>query len=360
MRSLSRVLRFFVAPCLLAVTMTATGPAFAGDTLTAEHLFRQGLDAMKNNKFKEACEAFSGSNDADASPGTEINLALCNEKQGKLASAWGWYRTAAGHAEQRNQKERADLAHAEAAKLEPKLHKLVVTVKVPVEGMVITRNGAPVPSATLGSDVPVDPGDYTIEVTAKGKRSWKSANIHVAAGPGLERVEVPPLEDAPPEPKAIPVGGPAGPPGADYGASPPPRDGSTQRTIGLITGGVGLVAGVVAVVFEVVAVKEQDKSVSTAADADKIKPVPGSPTFNADRDNKASLGASASDHHKAASSDEAIAIATGIGAVVLVGVGVTLWLTAPSAKASSGGLTRPLVVPFASRDSAGLGLVGRF
>src|SRR3954468_9573036 len=127
MRSLQRVL----GACVLAVSLTTAGLAFGGDTLTAESLFRQGLESMKRNQFKEACDAFAGSNEADPSPGTQINLALCNEKQGKIATAWSWYRTAAGLADQRNQKERADLARAEAVKLEPKLHKIVVTMKVP-------------------------------------------------------------------------------------------------------------------------------------------------------------------------------------------------------------------------------------
>ncbi len=210
---------------------------------------------MKNNKFKEACDAFGGSNEADPSPGTEINLALCNEKQGKFASAWGWYRTAAGLADQRGQKERADLARAEAVKLEPKLHKLVVSVKVPADGLAVTRNGERIPNAMLGTDAPIDPGDYVIEVTAKGKKPWKQT-VHIAAGPTTDRVEVPALEDAPVE--VVPPGpGPGA--GADYVPPPPGRDGKTQRIIGFSVGGAGIAAGVVAIVFEVIAQSEDKK-----------------------------------------------------------------------------------------------------
>ncbi len=355
MRALPRVL----GACALAVTMSATGLVFGGDTSTAEHLFRQGLEAMKHNQFKEACDAFAGSNEADASPGTEINLALCNEKQGKLASAWGWYRTAAGLADERGQKERAELARSEAAKLEPKFHKLVLTVKVPAEGLVVTRNGAPVPNATLGSDVPIDPGDYTIEVSAKGKKSWKLL-VHIPSGPGAKHVEVPALEDAPAEAKPVAPVGPAGPaPGADYAAPPTARDGSTQRLIGYVAGGAGIAAGIVAIIVEVLAVSEAKKKDSNASEAGKITPMPGSPTFTADTANRQSLLDSATSHHSAAKSDELVAVVTGIGAVVLIGVGATLLLTAPSAKAS-GSLSRPLVVPLLGRDNAGLGLVGTF
>jgi hypothetical protein len=328
----------------------------AGDTSTAEHLFRQGLDAMKANKFKEACDAFAGSDEADRSPGTEINLALCSEKQGKLATAWGWYRTAAGTADQRGQKERAELARAEAAKLEPKLHKLNVTVKPPLpEGLTVTRNGQAVPNATLGSDVPIDPGDYTIEVDAKGKKPWKQT-VKIASTPGVDKVEVPQLEDAPVDKPAV-VTPPPG--GGDYQAPAPARDGSTQRTVGYIAGGVGVVAAVVAVVLEVVAVKESDKSDSNVAAAGKINPVAGSPTFDVDTTNKKNLQDAASSQHRAAKRDETGAIICGVGALVLIGTGVTLLLTAPSSKAAAS-LSRPLVVPMLGRDNAGLGVVGTF
>jgi hypothetical protein len=343
MRSLSRIL----GACVLAVTMTTAGLAFGGDTLTAEALFRQGLESMKKNQFKEACEAFGGSNEADPSPGTEINLALCNEKLGKIATAWGWYRTAAGLADQRGQKERADLARAEAAKLEPKLHKLVLTIKVPAEGLVVTRNGQTIPNASLGSGLPIDPGDYKIEANAKGKQPFKQT-IHIADGPGSTPFEIPGLEDAPVEAK------PPGPNGPDYVPPAPGGGGGSQRTIAFVAGGTGIVAGVVAIIVEVVALKEQDKSKSQAEAATKI-----TGTTTNDVDNRKNLQDSATSHHSAAKTDEAIAIVSGIGGVVLIGVGVTLLLTAPSAK-SSGSLSHPLVVPLVGRDNAGLGLVGRF
>lgn len=350
MRSLSWVFGAGV----LAVSMTIAGAASAGDTATAELLFRQGLDAMKANKFKEACDAFAGSNEAERSVGTEINLGLCNEKQGKLATAWGMYRSAAGYADLQGQKERGDLARAEAAKLEPKLHKLNVTVKPPQpEGFKMSRNGQTVPNATLGTDVPLDPGEYTIEVEAKGKKPQKFA-VRIAAGPGTEKLEIPTLEDAP---VAAIVNPPPG--GGDYPPPAPAKDGSTQRLIGYIAGGAGILAAGAAVILEVVAVGESDKSDKNAAEANKINPVAGTPTFEADTTNKKSLSDAASSQHRAAKRDETGAIISGIGAVVLIGGGITLILTAPSSK-SSASVSRPLLFPIVTRDTAGLGLVGTF
>ncbi len=329
-----------------------SGLAFGGDPSTAEHLFQQGLDAMKRNQFKEACEAFNGSNEADASPGTEINLALCNEKQGKFATAWGWYRTAAGLAELRNQKDRAELARAEATKLEPKLHKLVISVKYPAEGLVVTRNGASVPSAVLGTDVPIDPGEYVVEVNAKGKKPWKQT-VRIGAGPGLDRVEVPALEDAPPEAK--PAGGT---PGADY--TPPAgggRDGTTQRNIGFVIGGAGIVAGIVAVALEFLTLREVDKRTTAKNEAEKAEAITPATT-----DSTAAAVAqrkSQDSHNDAAKSDQLGALIAGGGGIVLIGVGITLVLTAPSGPKSAD-LTKPRLFPMIGNGTTGLGLTGSF
>ncbi|MDB4947053.1 MAG: hypothetical protein JWP97_6587 [Labilithrix sp.] len=353
MRLLSRAL----GAGALALTLCTTGLAYAGDTSTAETLFKAGLDAMKKSQYREACEAFGGSNEADPSPGTQINLALCNEKQGKLASAWGWYRTAAGLADQRGQRERAELARGEAAKLEPKLHKLVVAVKPPPpEGLQVTRNGASVPNATLGAEIPVDPGEYTIEVTARNKKPFKRA-VQIASTPGVDRVDVPLLEDLPPEVKP-PAGEGRPTSGADY-VRPESEPDHTRRNVGFILGGAGIVAGAVAVGVELLALNEDDKSKQQKSNADAIKAPPGGTLTNAQRTDQASYQASAVDHHDAAKNDELIAIITGIGAVALIGTGVVLVLTAPSGKKEAA-LTRPVVVPLLGRDTAGIGLVGRF
>jgi hypothetical protein len=355
MRPLSRA----VAVGAFALSMTGSGFAFAGDTSTAEHLFQQGLDAMKKNQFKEACDAFAGSNEADPSPGTEINLALCNEKQTKLASAWGWYRTAAGLADQRGQKDRAELARREAVKLEPQLHKLVITVKSPPEGLAVTRDGAPVPHAVLGTDVPIDPGDYAIEVTAKGKKPWKQT-VHIAAGPGIERLEVPALEDLPVE-VAAPVGAPA----AAAADSRPPaagNDGSTQRTVAFVLGGAGILALLTAggiQLFNLAVTNADYKKLN--GDYDKQC------TVNPDTAECRSLATSVKSKDDARTGNQIGAIVVGAGGIALLATGIVLLATAPSGKATAtatgtgtGTLRAPRVLPIVARDTMGLGLSGAF
>lgn len=352
MRSFSR----FLGGGALAISMSVTSLAAAGDTLTAEALFKKGLDAMKHNQFKEACDAFEGSDEADPSPGTEINLALCNEKQGKIASAWGWYRTAAGLADQRNQKDRADLARKEATTLEPRLHKLTISVKGTTDGLTVTRNGAAVPNALLGTDAPIDPGDYLIEVNAKGKKSWKQT-VHIAAGPGIDRLDVPPLEDAPVTATVVGTG-PTAPAGGDYRPAQVGNDGSTQRTVGFITGGIGILALIGAGGLEIfnLAVTNADyKKIKSDSDQCTIDHPPGSPSASACSGYPGSL--QSKDDARHSNQTAAIVIAASGGALIITGI--VLLATAPSAR-STGELTKPRVYPLLGNGTTGLGLSGAF
>lgn len=340
MRLLSRAF----GTAAIAIALTSSGVAAAGDTSTAEHLFQQGLDAMKKNQFKEACDAFAGSNEADRSVGTEINLGLCNEKQGKLATAWGIYRTAAGFADQKGLKDRAQLARDEAAKIEPKLHRLVISVKFPSEGLVVTRNGERVPAASLGNDVPIDPGEYVIEVNAKGKKAHKQT-VRIAAAPGVDRVEIPALEDAPAD-MVMPPGGDSRPAGSD---------GSTQRTIGFVVGGAGILALVTAggiVIFNLAVTNSQYKDVKKDFDERECSTKPTTapcPTLAKALDSK--------DEARDANTVAAVAVGA-TGAAMLIG-GILLLVTAPSGR-SSASMTKPLILPAVTPTSAGLGLSASF
>lgn len=344
MRLLSRA--FGTAAIAIALTYSGVAAA-AGDQTTAEHLFQQGLDAMKKNQYKEACDAFAGSNEADRSVGTEINLGLCNEKQGKLATAWGWYRTAAGFADQRSQKDRADLARAEAAKIEPKLHKLVISVKFPSDGLVVTRNGTAVPGATLNTDVPIDPGEYVIEVSAKGKKAHKQT-VRIAAAPGVDRVEIPALEDAPAD-MVMPPGGDSRPAGSN--------DGSTQRTIGFVLGGAGILALVTAggiQIFNLAVTNREYKDLEKTINADN-----GDCATSPNGANCLAQKESLKSKDDARDSNQLASIVIGAtGAAMLIG-GIVLLVTAPSGK-STATLTKPLILPAVTPTSAGLGLSASF
>ncbi|HVJ92794.1 MAG TPA: hypothetical protein VM580_23500 [Labilithrix sp.] len=319
-------------------------PAVAyADESAAETLFQEGLAAMKKNDYAVACEAFAQSNKADPSPGTQINLALCYEKQKKWASAWTWYRSAVGLAQQRGQAEREKLADEAAARIRPNIHYIVVSVKEPLTDLSVKRDGIEVTIAIAGKEVPlpVDPGEHTIDVSARGKKPW-SKTIHIAETAATERIDVPKLEDAPVEDKV------AAGPGTEY--RPPiivTNDGSTQRTVGIVVAGAGILAGLAGAGVFVLAHNEADERDQKRAEAAK----------QTDVNEQARLNKGADSNNEAAQNNQLIAMILGGGAVVLVGVGAVLYFTAPkhtekSAKAS--------VLPLVGPSFAGLGLGGTF
>jgi hypothetical protein len=326
----------------LAFTFAASRPAYADNTSLAETLFQEGLAAMKKNDYATACEAFAGSNRADASPGTQINLAICYEKQKRWASAWAWYKAAAGLAEQKGQPERVSLATKEADRVKPLIHYVVVSVKPPPDGLLVRRDGEEVQTTLGGKELPIpfDPGDHQIEVSAPGKKPW-STTLKTPDSPSTERLEVPPLETA--------QG--AGASGGNAPEAPGPvvikSDGGGQRTVGIVVAGAGLLGGLAAVGVYFLGAGEDDKGDQFTAQADGTT----------DPAQKAELTRVAGTRHDAASNDRLIAILSGAGGAILIGVGAFLYFTAPKSAAASG---RPRVLPAVAPGYAGLGVGGSF
>src|SRR5258706_15138092 len=64
------------------------------DPATADALFRQGRQAMEAKNYADACQKFAESQKLDPAAGTAMNLATCEEKLGKLASAWQHWKEA--------------------------------------------------------------------------------------------------------------------------------------------------------------------------------------------------------------------------------------------------------------------------
>lgn len=332
------------AALAFACVALAPGASFAGDASLAETLFQEGLAAMKRDDFPVACEAFAQSNKADPSPGTQINLALCFEKQKKWASAWTWYRSAVGLAQQRGQPEREKLAEDAAARLKAQLHYVVVSIDEPLTDLVVKRDGVEVTVTLAGKAIPlpIDPGQHTIEVSARGKLPWSKV-IEIAGDASTDRIEVPKLEDAPA------FAGPS--PSAGVGLAAPvivTNDGSGQRTAGIIVGGAGVLAGLAAVGVFVLAKGEEDER-------DKQRVAASAASDPTQRD---AMNQSAESHSKAAENNQLISLILAGSGVVLVGVGAVLYFTAPKGAAEPSGKAR--LTPFVGPNVAGLGVGGTF
>ena len=321
-----------LALLLVAAPAAAQPDDVAQKKAAAEAAFRRGKELI-NSDAPAACEAFKQSMQLDAQFGTQYNLALCYEKIGRLASAWGELTELA--AKDPNAARRAD-SEKRAKALEPRLVRLLIVITQRVPGLKVMRDESDV-TAFMGVATPVDPGMSKLTASAPGYKSW-TLDVTLEGEGTTVTVDVPALEKAP-EPPPPPPGG-----GNDVFRTPtqPTVDadpGKGRRRLGLIVGAVGVAGLGAGVVFGLGAQ-------SSFADADVNC---GGDVGDCRGDAEAAQEDIDSAHSKALLSN----IGFGVGVAALVG-GTVLYLTAPKAAEST------MVAPTVGDGGAGVIVRGRF
>jgi len=159
----------------------------------AERLFKEAAQHFDAGRTDAACETFSESLRLAAKLGTLLNLALCHETQGRVATAWNEFLHGAAWAAQNGQKDRQQFAHEHAIALEPKLPRLLLRLPEAPFVTEIEIDGEPLPEPTWSLPHYLDPGAHTVAASAPGKRRASMA-ITVTPGPSLLIVDIPLLE----------------------------------------------------------------------------------------------------------------------------------------------------------------------
>ena len=145
----------------LAVLLSSSpAPAQPRDATAADALFRQGRAAVKRGDYQTACPKFAESFRLDPAAGTALNLAQCEDKIGMFASAAQHYHETLdllAPGDPRIAVAKAGLASAK--KRAPKL-----TVRLPdgaPPGTVVLRDGVELGDVSIGTALPIDPGEHT-------------------------------------------------------------------------------------------------------------------------------------------------------------------------------------------------------
>jgi hypothetical protein len=327
-------------PALLLVCSLALphGIALAQPSATekaeADALFNDGRKLMGQKRYAEACRKLEASQKLDPAGGTLLNLAVCHEAEGKLATAWVEFNDALVQAKSDKKLDRVKLARERIADLEGKLPKITITLDPAVKpGQVeVKRDGQSVSDALFGTAVPVDPGPHTVSASAPGHKAW-TTSIDLGAG-DARTVVVPEL--------AI-VKAPAPPASSSPPPPPPPPRG--RLIAGYVVGGVGLLALGVGTYFGVRTLSKKSQSDDQCPTADTCT----------------DEGVELNDAARQAATVSNIGLGLGI---VGVGVGAFLVLTAPRGHARrvspSGNTSSLRLAPTGGPGGGGLSLSGAF
>ncbi len=246
----SRRRRFSVLVVVALASTLVASPLFESaawaqeerDPKLAQSLFDRARTLMDQGQYAEACPLLEESQRLDPGGGTLLNLAVCLEQAGKLATAHAKFNEALSVAIRESRDDRKKIAEERLAALAPKLSTL--TIEVPVEarlpGIVVWLDGAKLSQVAWGVPTAVDGGSHRIEATAPETKPWVAViDVSPEGHKVTVRVEAPrPLFEAVPDE-------------ADRGLKPLPppppvrkkkktRSESRLSAATWITGGVGL------------------------------------------------------------------------------------------------------------------------
>jgi hypothetical protein len=227
------------------------------DPAAAELLFVAGREAFDKGNYAVACAKFEESQRLDPAAGTLINLAACQEKLGKLASAWEAWRRALELLGPED--ERRPSVEAHASGMEQRVPRLVIRVTQDAPPATrVSRDGVELGPASLGMPLPVDPGPHVVIAVAPG-RSERRFAVELKEG-ATETLIV-----MPGDPSTEPA---AAAPAPSTPAVVAPRRGSRgesahasqsgQRTLGFVVAGIGATGLVIGGITGLVALNKKN------------------------------------------------------------------------------------------------------
>ncbi|MEQ9325008.1 MAG: tetratricopeptide repeat protein [Polyangiaceae bacterium] len=342
--------RPWVLAPILTVALAWATPARADKVADAEALFNQAKDLRDAGNFERACPLFEDSQRLDPQLGTLINLADCYEKQGKWATAWARYKAAIEIAEKRGD-DRIDFVREGRDRVEPKVPKVVITVTNDAEGLTVKRGGVKLSDTMYGVKLTVDPGLVPVTIL-RGEEVLEEREVEAKEGEvstlELDLAAIAAAHPPPPDPKPAPVTQPVPVP-----VTPTEPYDPTHRNVGIIISAVGAAAVLVAGGLEIAALVKKGEANAPDSCVNKF---------------------CTQDGLDAASSAKTFAEVgqwLGIGGLVTLAVGATVFFTAPSepddeasARLVSGVEVAPWLTPVSigERDghAGGLTVGGRF
>jgi hypothetical protein len=330
-----RVLLLMILMLMLFGANAAAADSTPEEKALATSLFHQAKALLDAGQISPACRKLEESYRLEPAGGTLLNLAVCHEREGKSATAWGEFQRARAMAERDGRDARVALADEHLRALEPTLSKVVLMPAAarhdndatdggggggaPAE---ILLDGRAIGRAAWRSPMPVDPGRHIVEARASNKRAWRT-EFELRPSGDVQTVTIPDLEDER-SPPAV-----ASPPSSSSSSSvllhdvPVERSSLPASTPVIIAGVIGLGGVALGTWFGARAISKHDAS------------------SEACRTNPCSAESEALNDSAKTAAD----ISTGAFAIGLVAVGVGAWLWFTSTDRRAGRATTTTTTP---------------
>jgi hypothetical protein len=164
-----------------------------------------------------------------STPQVRFNMALCEEKLGKLVAALGDYELAAADARAEKADQVAEEVEGRLEALRQRIPKITVKRGSGAEAAIVAVDGVSLGDQVIGTPMPTDPGPHTVEAKAPGFLPFRRS-IRVAEQQS-ETVEIV-LEPEPVTPTTR----------SGVGTSGDRPSGRGARVAGFVIGGVGIVS----------------------------------------------------------------------------------------------------------------------
>ncbi len=294
-------------------------PAVDPQIEKADALFAEGR-ALLDSDLLQACTKFQESLHLNpAAIGTLLNVALCDEKLGRIASAVAKFSEARDRAKEQGLAEHVRAAEEHILALEPGVPHIAITLTEQLPETRILLDDKLVALDAI-ANVAVDPGERVIVVSAPARLPYRATLVFTRGE--HKHLTIPALAES------ITVK-------------------SSQRRIGQIATAVGVTAAGAGLGFGLYAHHLYTKQF----DDGRCQHVPGTgdlcqPNGQSRTERAGSLGN--------------IGTVLGIAGVVVAGLGAYLWYTAPASTSNDPGDKKLAVVPAVSPDGLGIVALGRF
>jgi hypothetical protein len=229
----ARIVLSCVAGTILGVPLAAA-PASAQEPAAssaealkhAREQFGQALALQTAGDWTQALRLLKEVSAVKSTPQVRFNMALCEEKLGKLVAALGDYELAATDARAEKADQVAEEVEVRLESLRQRIPKITIKRGAGADAASVELDGVSVGDQVIGSAMPLDPGPHTVEAKAPRFKAFRQS-IRLAEQQS-ESVEI--VLEA--EPVVAPVAG-AAPSGSA-------RSSNGARVAGYVIGGIGI------------------------------------------------------------------------------------------------------------------------